>query len=197
MGEVQGDGQHPVAEVDQRDVQKRSITCHDYPGSYVVADILKKFNIKRVLDVTYGRGRFYKAYRPELLIGSDPVKWGWLVYPDKFYQLTVFQLNMKLRSREIEIPKIIACVVVDPPKWSANGRYNKRDEYNFIIGSPKLIIEYAKLVAQQIMAKYLLVHYREVLNLGKIVYVVRYMWLARYAYTKDKNISYFALYGVV
>jgi hypothetical protein len=197
MGEVQRDGYYTVEEIDQRDVQKRSITCHDYPSSCVVADILKRFNIKRVLDVTYGRGRFYKAYRPELLIGSDPMKWGWLVYPDKFYQLTVFQLNMKLRNKEIEIPKIIDCVVVDPPKWSANEKYNKRDEYNFIIGTPKLIIEYAKLVAQQVATKYLLVHYREVLNLGKIVHVVKYTWLARYTYTENKNVSYFVLYEVV
>jgi hypothetical protein len=197
MGEVQRDGHYTVEEIDQRNVQKRSDMCHDYPSSCVVADILKKFSIKRVLDVTYGRGRFYKAYRPELIIASDPVKWGWLVYPDRFYQLTVFQLNMKLRNKEIEIPRIIDCVVVDPPKWSVNERYNKRHEYNFIIGTPKLIIEYARLVAQQVMAKYLLVHYREVLNLGRIVYAVRYTWLARYKYTKDKNVSYFVLYGVV
>jgi hypothetical protein len=197
MGEVQGDGQHTVIEVDQREVQKRSITCHDYPSSCVVADILRRFNIRRVLDVTYGRGRFYKVYRPELLIGSDPVKWSWLVYPDRFYQLTVFQLNMKLKSREIEIPKIIDCVVVDPPKWSVDAKYNRRDEYNFIIGTPRLIIEYAKLVAQQIMAKYLLVHYREVLNIARVVHVVKYVWLARYTYTENKNISYFILYKVV
>jgi hypothetical protein len=88
-------------------------------------------------------------------------------------------------------------VVVDPPRWNMETKYNKRDEYNFIIGTPKLIIEYAKLVAQHIMAKYLLVHYREVPNLGKIVYVVRYTWFARYTYTENKNVSHFILYEVV
>jgi hypothetical protein len=45
-----------VVVVDQRDVQKKGGLCTKYPSSYVVCEMLRKHSIRRVLDVTFGRG---------------------------------------------------------------------------------------------------------------------------------------------
>jgi len=108
--------------------------------------------------------------------------------------MTVWQLYNHVKRGDVEL-RSIECVVVDPPNWNKT-RYNKRDEYNFLIGTPELIIEYAIKLAKLINSKYLLLHYNEQLYHNAILYLVEYMWFARYLYTENKNISYYILYNV-
>jgi len=189
----------PVLEViDQRTIQKRGGDFARYPSSYVVCKFLRQHNIRKILDVTYGEGRFYYLCRHELeIIAADPVKWNWIVKPKQFLQLNVFQLYLMLRDGKIELPHVDA-LVVDPPKWTTNVSYRKRDMYNFIIGTPKLVIEYASKIASLLKTRHLLAHYREVIQLENYVpiHIIEFTWIARYLHTKNKNKSLYMLYRV-
>ena len=182
--------------VDQRDIQSRGGDFAKYPSSYIICSLLRKHGLKKVLDVTYGEGRFYYLCKSELeIIGADPVKRSWVVKPKQFYQLNVFQLHLMLRDGKLSIEPVDA-VVVDPPRWGTDVVYRGRDMFNFIIGTPKLIIEYAARVARLVKTRHLLAHYRELLKLEGFEpdHVVEFIWLARYAYTENKNKSLFILY---
>jgi hypothetical protein len=179
--------------IDQRDVQKRGNLYVKYPMAYVVLKMLTKYGIVNVLDITYGRGRFYVMYRPRVLIGVDPIKWEWLVKPDVFYQMNAYHFYRLLRSSELSIGKNIDCVVIDPPKWK-DATYRRRDEYNFIIGKPIDIIQCGRKIAELIKAPYLFLHFNQQLQLGEPLHVVRFRWFARYQNTQDKNTSLYILY---
>jgi len=180
--------------IDQRDIQRRGYLYVYYPSSAVVADILRKYGVRDVLDVTYGRGRFYVMYRPRTLVGVDPMKWDWIVKPDTFHQTTVYHFYRLLKGNEVIIDKPIDCVVIDPPHWSKNATYRKRDEYNYIIGTPKDIIEHGRKVAELVKAPYILLHFNQQLPIGEPIHIVKFRWFARYAHTENKNLSYYILY---
>jgi len=132
----------------------------------------------------------------DLLIASDPVKWSWLVYPDRFYQVTVWQLYSLLKSGEVRVDGV-DCVVADPPRWNPNAKYKKREEYNFLVGTHGLIFEYTSKIADLVGSKYILIHYNRVIDIENYtpVRIVEFKWFARYLNTKDKNTSYYVLYG--
>ena len=185
-----------VERVDQRDIQSRGGDFSKYPSSYIVCNLLRRYGLRRVLDVTYGEGRFYKLCRYGVeIIGADHVKRRWVVKPYQFYQMNVFQLYLMLRDGKLSIDPVDA-VVVDPPRWNTDVVYRKRDMFNFLIGTPKLIIEYASKVASLIRSPYLLVHYRELMKLEGFepVHVVEFTWLARYLNTDNNNKSLYILY---
>ncbi|MEM3830137.1 MAG: hypothetical protein QXV17_02595 [Candidatus Micrarchaeaceae archaeon] len=181
-------------EVDQREIQRLGGQYAFYPTAKLIEDLIRPLS-PRVLDVTFGKGRFYYFYRPKLLIGSDPNKWEWIVKPDIFYQLTVWALYDKLKKGEIKLPDDITLVVVDPPRWT-RCTYRKREEYNSLIGTPDLIIQYANRTAQLLNATHLLLHYNTVPQLEKAqpTKVVKFRYLARYLNTENKNTSYYILY---
>jgi len=184
--------------IDQRQIQRYGGDFAKYPSSFVVCTLLRKYNIRKVLDVTYGEGRFYYLCRHELeIIGADPVKWQWVVKPKQFFQMNIFQLYLMLRYGKIQLPSVDA-VVVDPPRWNTEVVYRRRDMYNYIIGTPRLIIEHAAKVAHLLRAKHLLVHYRELLNLENYrpIHVIEFIWIARYKFTENKNKSLYILYKV-
>jgi hypothetical protein len=187
----------PVLEViDQRTIQKRGGGFAKYPSSFVVCSLLRKYGFRRVLDATYGEGRFYRLCFPDLeVIGADPVKRGWVVKPKQFHQMNVFQLHIMVRDGKICLGPVDV-VVVDPPRWNTEAVYRKRDMFNFIIGTPKLIIEYAAKVAQLLKTRHLLVHYREPLKLEGFepIHMVEFIWIARYVNIKGKNKSMYILY---
>jgi len=189
----------PVLEViDQRTIQKRGGDFTRYPSSYIVCKFLRQHNIRKILDVTYGEGRFYYLCKNELeIIAADPMKWNWVVKPKQFLQLNVFQLYLMLRDRKIELPHVDA-LVVDPPKWTTNVSYRKRDMFNFIIGTPKLVIEYASKIASLLKTLYLLIHYREIVQLENYIpiHIIEFTWIARYVHTENKNKSLYILYKV-
>ena len=189
----------PILEViDQRAIQRCGGDFARFPSSYVVCKLLRQHSIRRILDVTYGEGRFYYLCKNELeIIAADPVKRNWVVKPGQFLQLNVFQLYMLLRDKRLQLSNVDV-VVVDPPKWSTSVSYNRRDVYNFIIGTPRLIIEYATKVAGLLRAPYLLIHYREAIQLENYmpIHIIEFTWIARYLHTENKNRSLYILYKV-
>jgi hypothetical protein len=183
--------------VDQRDVQRMGGLHARFPSSYIVCKLLRSINARRVLDVTYGVGRFYRLCRREieLLIASDPIKWEWVVEPDVFYQFTVWQLYDRVRRGDIVVPGVDV-VVCDPPRWNTSVSYNRRSPYNFVVGTPSLIIDYSVKLAKTLGVKHFLLHYNRVPNIGKPVHAIEFHWFARYLNTEGKNKSYYVLYNV-
>lgn len=182
--------------IDQRRVQKRGGDFARYPSSYVVCSLLRRYGLRRVLDVTYGEGRFYYLCKSDVeVVAADPVKWRWVVKPKQFLQLNVFQLYMMLRDGKLQMCNVDA-VVVDPPKWNTEVSYRRRDMYNYIVGTPRIIIEYATRVAELLKAAHLLVHYRSPLDIDayRPIHIVEFTWVARYQNTKNKNKSLYILY---
>jgi hypothetical protein len=187
---------YKIEEIRQLDIQKLGGIYHKYPVSKVVADMISNLgNI--VVDTTYGKGRFYAVYRPQLLIGIDVKKWNWIVKPDRFFNCTTWQFYNMLRRKSIFIEHA-DIVVADSPKWH-NNKY-KRSEYNYIIGTPKLIIYYAYNVAKLLNARYLLLHYYkivgDIIDKDKIARVIRYYFISRYTHVGPKTFSYFILYDL-
>ena len=174
--------------IDQREIQRIGGAAAKFPSAYVVNMLLRKIRAEKVLDVTYGRGRFYYIYRPRLLIGADPVKRDWVVNPDRFYQANVWQLYSLLEERDFDV------VVCDPPKWNRRIKYNKREEYDYVIGDAYSIIMGAiRLAREKTSAKYFLLHYNKLLPL-QIIEDVKFVWWARYLYSSNKNPTHFTLY---
>lgn len=183
-----------LVELDQRQIQGLGGQYAFYPSAKIIEDLIRPLS-PVVLDVTYGKGRFYYFYRPRLLVGSDPYRWEWIVEPDAFYQLTVWALFDKLRKGEIRLPDGITLVVVDPPRWT-RCTYRNREEFSSLIGTARLIIQYAYRTAQLLGATYMLLHYNTVPQLEKAqpVKVVKFRFLSRYLNTGNKNTSYYVLY---
>jgi hypothetical protein len=175
--------------IDQRDVQRMGGRLAKYPSAYVVSILLRMAGASRVLDVTYGLGRFYYVYRPRLLVGADPVKRRWIVAPDKFYQTHVWGLAGMLEEHGFDV------VVCDPPKWRRGVHYNKRGEYNLAIGDAySIVMGGLRLARERAGAKYFLLHYDKVLPGLEVVEDVEFIWWARYLYTEKKRPSHFTLY---
>jgi len=185
-----------IVRIDQREIQRMGGLYTKFPSSFVVCNLLN--HAYKVLDVTYGEGRFYKLCRDALdvLVASDPKRWDWIVKPDLFYQFNVFYLYNLLCRERIKFPvRKIDAVVVDPPKWNKNN-YNRRKMYNYIIGTPEKIIEYAGKIAKLLSSPYLIVHYDKVLDVENFrpIHVIEFKWYARYLNTKNNNTSFYILY---
>jgi len=186
-----------VERVDQREIQKRGGYYATYPSSYIVCSLLKKYDMARILDVTFGEGRFYKlCYHGIMITGVDPVKRDWKVSPSSFIQMNVFQLYNAISTRQLALDGFDV-VVVDPPKWTKGVKYKKQDMFNYIIGTPELIIEYASKTAGLLMVPYILVHYKRTINLQgyKPIHIVEYRWVHRYLRVDSGNYSLFIVYS--
>ena len=178
--------------IGQRDVQRLGGRAATYPVSYIVYLLLREIDAEKVLDVTYGRGRFYYYKRPKLLVGADPKVWDWVVAPDIFIPRPVWALKPVLEAMKIEFDAI----VVDPPLWDPNTHYNKRPEYSFILGTPELIIEKALELARELNIPYMLLHYNKTLGLP-IIKDIEFRYVTRYLNNPDHKTTHFTLYKVI
>ena len=113
-----------------------------------------------VLDVTYGEGRWWGAWRPYMLVGADPFVWEWVVRPDVFIPRDVWGLE------RVILPYIglVDVVAVDPP-W---GRRQRRSLYNYNAAWQRAIIDQAfkiaRLLCEDGKEVYVLLHYKEPLT---------------------------------
>jgi hypothetical protein len=192
---VVGVSEFIIEHVNQRDVQRRGGCFSKYPTSFVVCYLLRRYGIRKVLDVTYGEGRFYYLCKDEVIVvGSDPVRREWVTMPKEFHQLNVFQLYGMVRDGALRLPKVDA-VVADPPKWTRNATY-RRSAFNYIIGTPELIIEYASRIARLTKTTYLLTHYKDLVKLDdfKLAHVIEFTIMTRYLNLRNRNKSLFTLY---
>jgi hypothetical protein len=185
-----------IEETRQADIQKLGGIYHKYPSAKIVSDMISEFG-NVVIDTTYGRGRFYAIYRPKTLIGIDVKKWKWIVKPDRFFNCAVWDFYNMLRRKSIDI-EYADVIVADPPRWHEHE--HKRSEYNYIVGTPKLIIYYAHSVAQMLNAKYMLLHYSkiigDIIDKDKIERVIKYYYVSRYTHVGHRTFSYFILYNL-
>ncbi|MHC1627726.1 MAG: hypothetical protein ACXQTI_02705 [Candidatus Nezhaarchaeales archaeon] len=149
-----------VVAVDQREVQRRGGLYSKYPASAVVAELLKLCGGTRVLDVTYGEGRFYKLFKPRLLVGCDVAVYDWLVAPDLFILKPVWAVYEVLRKSNLTEFDVL---VVDPP-WGAN--HHKRPQFNLANawGTPRIIVDEAFKLAEKLGTSHLLLHFSEVVE---------------------------------
>lgn len=182
-----------VKVIDQRNIQKLGGKATKYPSSYIVYSILSEHDLfGRVLDVTYGQGRFYAYKRPFLLVGADVKVWDWIVVPDFFILRPVWSLKQVLEKVNMEFD-VIVC---DPPAWNKGVHYNKRDMFSYVVGTSELIIKYAIKLTRELGVRYMLLHYNKVLDNMKIVDNVEFVYVARYLNNPDYRATYFTLYDV-
>ena len=176
-----GLGLESVLVVDQRDIQRRGGVCAKFPVSCLIRDMLKEigFQLEKlvVLDVTYGEGRFYGAWRPRLLLGSDIRIHRWIVKPDWFTICTSWSVWNRVQKLGIK-PDL---VVVDPPWFSFTHR--GRNYYNYSFGSPEQILIGGLESAAKLGSNHVLVHYNKIvvprnwslLRQVEFIYVSRYL----------------------
>jgi len=178
--------------VDQREVQSRRGVCGKYPVACVVYDMLSKHGLyKRILDVTFGRGRFYAKKLPEFLVGVDPVRRDWIVYPHIFFQKTVQQVYESgvLDGLSFDV------VVVDPPFNARRVRWRLRREFEVSMGLPEEIIRYAFALAKLLGVGHLFLHFHYVVP-GDIVDVIGFRPISRNFYSNAGLLTFFVLYKV-
>ena len=173
--------------LDQREIQRKGGLASRYPTAYIIAQFLKRYNFGRVLDVTFGVGRFYKIQRPKLLVGADIKKREWIVVPDIFIQKPVWGLRYEKQLEQLQFDLL----VVDPP-W---GQAQRRTEYSEVVGTPEIIIEYAMKLAKELSIRYVLVHYNKLLKNLDVVENVAFKPWTRYLNSQN-TITYFTLYKV-
>lgn len=140
--------------VDQNDYIRHG--CSRYPYSCFFCDVLRLLDAKKVLDLTYGEGRFYQACKSEVHVtGIDIVKHEWAVEPDIFIQDDAF-LAVKKLKREYDV------AVIDPPFDTEPNNHNPRKDVYYASSNSwnihKLVqlIKLAKAyVAPTVIVKYL------------------------------------------
>jgi len=181
-----------VKHMDQREIQKLGGKASRYPASYVVCHFLERYSLRRVLDVTYGEGRFYAYKRPEFLVGADPRVWNWVVKPDIFINRPVWSLRRILERINVEFD----VVVCDPPRWERGTRYRKRDLFSYVVGGAAAIIDHSFKLASELGVGKLLLHYKDVLRGRKVVEDVEFLYVARYLNNPELRTTHFTLYEV-
>jgi len=163
--------------IDQRFIQKRGNICAKAPTSCLIKDMIKNIGLKpnklKVLDITYGVGKFYKAWKPKRLVGIDPMKWNWETIPDQFYQIKVQEAYKYVKNQIFDL------LVIDPP-WSRY-KHSKRKHYSFKVGSPEEILDSGFELGYKMKIPYVLVHHGELIvpNTYEPLLVVKYIYVSR------------------
>ena len=182
--------------LDQREVQKWGKMCAKHPSSAVVAMLLRRAGSARVLETTYGEGRFYLVHRPPFLAGVDPARRQWLVRPDLFFEMPVQIFLEKLARGEVAVPRIDT-VVCDPP-WG-RGEYRKRPHFAAAraVGSPQQIVECSAKVAELLGAKHFILHFDRVPAIEGMdaEAVVEFKPFTRYL-NSGRTVTFFVLYSL-
>jgi len=180
--------------IDQREIQKLGGVYAKYPSAYIIKKLLSHIKAEKVLDVTYGVGRFYKLYRPYLLIAADVRAWNWIVTPDIFILKPVWGVKEVLdKLRLLGFNITFDCLVVDPPYGK---EYHSRDWYSYLVGSPELIINSAFKLAEELDIPYVLLHYNKPPEPKgwKPIYTIKLIYVARYLNNPDLRPSPYILY---
>jgi hypothetical protein len=129
-----------------------------------------------VLDLTYGKGRFYRLVRNKIktLIAVDIIKHDWEVKPDVFYNMSCQDFANNVVNNKISISKPDV-IVVDPP-WSSEKRGYfpigiaiSNMPYHMYVDSKSIINVAINL--SQLLAAPLLYRYKEPLKCDHIVQV--------------------------
>ena len=82
-----------------------------------------------------------------------------------------------------------------PQRGTRGTRYNKRDEYSYVLGTSRLIIEKTVELARELGIRYMLLHYNKLIDLP-IVENIEFRYVARYLNNPELRTTYFTLYRV-
>jgi len=171
--------------IDQREIQKRGGKCVKCPASCLLYDLIKECigdpEKLVVLDTTYGVGKFYCAWHPKVLIGSDVKIWRWEIVPDLFMLQTSWNAWWALRKLGIK-PDL---VIVDPP--FSNYNHRGKTWYSYSFGTPEQILRGGLESARKLGVEYALVHYDkiEAPSGWKLVKAVKFIYVSRYLKNND------------
>ena len=126
----------------------------------IIAELLNSINAVHVVDTTYGVGRFYRYYRPKILVGIDPnIYQQYVVKPDILIPKPVWSARDIIKS--LHTVYEFDVLVVDPPfRKRPRGRDNRLYYYN-IVGSPELILKYSLKIASELGIPNIIVHWRD------------------------------------
>jgi len=158
--------------IDQRDIQKKGGRAAKYPVSYLITQLLRSVNARRILDLTYGEGRFYAYSKPPFLHGIDIQRLKWIVTPDIFERKSLFDICELERSYDI--------IVVDPP--FTRYKHSRKKHYTIRDSSPEAMINHACKIAEINDITYVLVHNKDLFipNSFKVHICVDFVYVCRY-----------------
>lgn len=114
--------------IDQRDVQRGGL-CVKFPVSCVIRDllveagVLKPFTVLRVLDLTFGEGRFWGAIPQAKVWGFDVRKLNWVRKPYVFFNDSCGMWKERVGMLSFDL------VVVDPPFMPYRRGQERRKHY--------------------------------------------------------------------
>lgn len=143
--------------IDQRDVQRYGGLCVDFPVSCVIRDllreagILKPFRPLKVLDLTFGEGRFWGAIPQAKVWGFDIVNLKWYRRPYVFFLESCENWRKRVGHLRFDL------VVVDPP-FMAYRRGQERRRHYVDRGMLPLILNEGRKAAEYFKCP-LLVHF--------------------------------------
>jgi 23S rRNA U2552 (ribose-2'-O)-methylase RlmE/FtsJ len=129
-----------------------------------------------VLDLTYGKGRFYRLVKNKIktLIAVDIIKHDWEIKPNIFYNMSCIDFVNNVIENKMKFEKI-DIIVVDPP-WSSEkrGYFPKRIgisnmPYHMKINSKSIIDAAIKL--SHFLAAPLLYRYKKHLSCNHILII--------------------------
>lgn len=190
---------HESLVIDQREIQRRGGKCVKFPVSCLVhdmiVDVFGDVNIV-VLDTTYGEGRFYGAFRPLLLLGTDIKIHNWVVKPD-WFSLVPSWSAWRMVDKLMVSPDLI---VVDPP-WTSYTHRGRKHYYEYRgLGDAKMVLEGAFITARKLGVRYILIHYKDrvVPRDGRILYEKYFIYVSRYLKNNDiKNNPNKTWFGII
>lgn len=141
--------------VEQREVQREGGVCAKYPSSCLVRRLLNAVGLLqwgsmlRVLDLSYGEGRFWAALRSKVVVvGFDIAQLRWVVPPRYF----VNDSALNWRRYEAMIERVLGgqpdLVVADPPfspydrGWERRRHYRERCSISEILTGAEKAAQY-------------------------------------------------------
>jgi len=145
---------------------KKNFPGCKYPYGMMIRLLLETIRLKpkKVVDLTFGEGKFWSCYKPEYLIGYDIRKLKWIIKPDKFIKAPAWAALYHIIDNKIPKPELIA---VDPPwqqKTRGKGkkiRYGGKWWYSTskMVGTPKIVLEAATKLSGKLKIP-LIIHYK-------------------------------------
>jgi len=146
-----------VLVVHQKDIQRKGGVCAEYPVSCLIRDILRRagllkpFKQLKVLDLTYGEGRFWVALPQAVVIGFDIRRLEWRRKPARFFLESCENWRTRVPNEEFDL------IVADPPFSPYKRGWEKRGHYTDN-GNIALILNEARKASEHFCAP-MLIHF--------------------------------------
>ena len=177
----------------QSEVQARGGKCARFPTSCVVRDllaeagVLKPFKRIRILDMTFGEGRFWAAIPNAEVWGFDVRRLEWVVEPKRFFMKSC----ENWRKEDEVMRQRFDLVVADPPFSPYHRGWQKRNHYR-ARGEIALILYEARKASLYFGAP-LLVHFMGRFQFWGFHIVAEAWYLGSYSLARNRFPSWFGV----